>query len=411
MTITIRMCATISLVTALVLAAAPAARAQGSLTPPGAPAPTMKSLQEIWDRLAAQEAAVHAASRQNSLILDALGVNLPWLHRDGPNGSGPLSLAFDPDGTPTVAYIEAFGAIKLARYDGSSWTTENVAPDYTGLYGISLAFGTDGRPAMAFQANVAGGSDIRYARYDGSAWQIEIVDARDASVDRPTLAFAPDGRPAVSHYAATSTNLVFSIRTGGVWSNVTVDAQGYYNSLAFGPDGQPAIAYTRSGEGLFLTRFDGTTWTATNVDSHSWSSSGCSLAFGPDGRPAIAYIIYGLELRYEEFDGSAWSFVTLDTSSGSDYFIYPSLAFGPGGQPAVAYARYDSLANQHSVKFARRSSFWNVGTVDDNGDVGYHASLAFGPDGQPAIACNLYIPAGNQTTMQLFRKGTFTAVP
>ena len=65
------------------------AGAQGPLPPPGAPAPTMKTLQELWDKLSAQQAAVHAASRQNSLILSALGITLPWLFEDGPASSGP----------------------------------------------------------------------------------------------------------------------------------------------------------------------------------------------------------------------------------------------------------------------------------------------------------------------------------
>jgi len=44
--------------------------AEGPLTPPGAPAPTMKTLQELWDKMEALEAKVDA-------IFTATGASLP----------------------------------------------------------------------------------------------------------------------------------------------------------------------------------------------------------------------------------------------------------------------------------------------------------------------------------------------
>src|SRR5262245_18616605 len=40
-------------------------RAQGSLTPPGTPAPTQKSLQQIWDKLGAVETRAAALEHQS----------------------------------------------------------------------------------------------------------------------------------------------------------------------------------------------------------------------------------------------------------------------------------------------------------------------------------------------------------
>ena len=60
-------------------------RGQGSLAPPGPPAPTMRSMQEIWDRMATPEAQtaalqnqVNAMQCQISAFLEAHGANLPW---------------------------------------------------------------------------------------------------------------------------------------------------------------------------------------------------------------------------------------------------------------------------------------------------------------------------------------------
>ena len=54
----------IALAGLICVGAAPAARAQGPLTPPGAPAETMKSLQQIWDAIAAMESQNSALRQQ-----------------------------------------------------------------------------------------------------------------------------------------------------------------------------------------------------------------------------------------------------------------------------------------------------------------------------------------------------------
>jgi sulfatase modifying factor 1 len=57
---------------ALVVCGQSALRAQGALTPPGAPAPTQKSLQELWDKLQATENRVQTLSQ----TVDALTYQL-----------------------------------------------------------------------------------------------------------------------------------------------------------------------------------------------------------------------------------------------------------------------------------------------------------------------------------------------
>lgn len=381
------------------------ARAQGSLAPPGAPDPTMKTLQELWDKIAVQQTALANLSRQNSLLLAANGVTLPWNFMNAPSPSGALDLAFDADGRATVAYIEPVGAIRLARFNGAAWSGEEAAPDSTGLYGISLAFAPDGTPAMAFQANALGGSEIGYAYYDGSTWQIETVDARNPADSSCTLAFGPDGRPAIAHCVEANTNLVFSTRVGTAWSNATVDAGGLANSLAFDPDGQPCLAYSRS-DGLYFARYDGTNWNKTPLDGQIPVE--CALGFGSDRQPVILYNIYGSELKYAYYDGAAWNTSTLDSNTGSDYFAYISLAFGPEGQPACVYARGDVLTGTHSLKFIRYIGSVSPETIDSTGDTGYYASLAFGADGQPAIAYNRYFSDQYLTQMKYLFKGAFS---
>lgn len=84
---------------------------------------------------------------------------------DALDGTGlPASLATDAAGNPFIAYIdEANQALKLARYDGSSWSLEQLA-DYsifgTTDYYLSLVIDPKGNPAIA--CSVAFAAQIYY---------------------------------------------------------------------------------------------------------------------------------------------------------------------------------------------------------------------------------------------------------
>ena len=105
----------------------------GSLAPPGAPEPTMKSLQEIWDKIGDLETTVGtqqtqittlqtqnaALLQQSALMLLNAGVALLWsiatVDSEGSVG-GYASLAFGPDGQPAIAYYDETNCdLKFAR--------------------------------------------------------------------------------------------------------------------------------------------------------------------------------------------------------------------------------------------------------------------------------------------------------
>ena len=87
---------------------------QGPLLPPGAPAPTQKSLQEIWNKIGVLEAQnsslqvqLSAVSGQNAI--SAAGMALPWNIKtvDSLGSVGSFtSLAFGPDGLPAISYYD-----------------------------------------------------------------------------------------------------------------------------------------------------------------------------------------------------------------------------------------------------------------------------------------------------------------
>ncbi len=142
---------------------------QGGLTPSLTPAPTMKSLDEIWGKIGGLEtqlSQVQAENRHlNTLVnlLSAATVDFAWnlqIVDPEPNRGGDTSLAFDPSGQPAVSYYdEVNSALKYASFDGTKWTTTTV--DGAGTTDVgrhsSLAFSPTGQP-MIYYYNTTNGN-------------------------------------------------------------------------------------------------------------------------------------------------------------------------------------------------------------------------------------------------------------
>ena len=109
-----------------------AAFSQGRLAPSAAPAPTMKSLQEIWDKIGGLEtqnttlqSQVAALQTQNSQfttlvnLVSTATVDFAWVVTtvDASGFVGyDTSLVFGPDGQPAISYFESSSEdLKFAR--------------------------------------------------------------------------------------------------------------------------------------------------------------------------------------------------------------------------------------------------------------------------------------------------------
>ena len=414
---------TAALIVGLSLLHLPRAFAQGSLTPPpGPPAPTMKSLQEIWDKIDALETRAAALETQNTLLqsansqlvrqvglLAASTVNFAWVVSTVAPGREP-SLAFGPNGQPAIAFTTGGPQIRFAQFDGTTW----IVDDVPGAQGDSpsLAFGLDGYPAIAYSGPSA---RLHFARFDGTSWSVTMVAATGQAGYTPSLAFGPDGLPGIAsqHGFGATNSLKYAAFTGSEWSFITVAAGdvGSYPSLAFGPDGQPAISFrvwpAPYNNGLVkLARLNAGVWTATTAANDQTSSSGLptSLAFGPDGQPAIAFRNQVSQRLYvTRYSGSVSTPVTVTAGNTTSTL---SLAFGPDGQPTLAYC-----SPAIDLLFARYTGSldgpaWVSTVADSAGEAGYNPSLAFGPDGQPAIAY-WEIDSSFTAYIKFARKGVF----
>ena len=211
-------------------------------------------------------------------------------------GAGLSSLVVH-GGQPWIAYTTN-NALKLAHKVGSAWTTETV--DGSGMSYVSLAFAPDGNPSVAYR-NGTTTATLRFAHKSGSTWTIQNVETGFYYGIFSSLAYDPlTGYPTIAHGIGTG-GIRFARWDGSQWLGET--AATCYScteeSHAYDAGGVAAIAYVAGVDGtghkqLRIARrtgCSGACWTDELVvdaapQQVQWRTS---LAFGPTGAAAISY--------------------------------------------------------------------------------------------------------------------------
>lgn len=249
------------------------------------------------------------------------------------------SIAIAPDGT---LYVSTAG-FQIFRQDGAAW--EDISPGTTGSCTMSgtrrdlqIAIAPDGTPYIAWQSGVNGTSqwNIYACLYNGAAWD----EAGDGS------------------------------SSGGGISNTPETSQ--FPALAIDPSGTPYVAWSDAGNGsssatagVYVRRFNGTTWEEVGAGSASCCGGGISQGQGPGHSPDISINLDGTvyvawkclfyggsdQICARRFNGSSWEEVGAgsatfptglsNTSGGADY---PSLTIGPGGIPYVTWQQWATFS-------------------------------------------------------------------
>jgi len=380
----------------------------GQMTPPGPPGSTMKSLQEIWDKLEAISAELAEVRARNTAIerhLMALahyqGMLRDWVIRFFSESSVTLGYATElviaPDGHPAIAFWDSNKDLRYwKRYDfGWSKTTIPYSDDIG--HTISLAFKSDGSPLIAFINDTTQNVMLAVFNPTTLTWSIRPVTttgrhSRGCSLimlsDMPAIAYE-DSSPAIGLRVALWDPLIV-----GGWKHYSVGPLYYVKHLSFARpagSGRPGIACIAGNHSISLYYVEITLKgasivgsTSTPVDETMYVASGsedCSLAFSPSGDPAIAYRHhYNDALMFARLEGEEWTTEVVDQGDGVGGGS--SLAFDAAGQLAIAYSADNSNSG---VKFARHDGQeWRAETMFA-GSFRY-ASLKFTGDSVPAIA-------------------------
>jgi|KBSMisStaDraftv2_1062788.scaffolds.fasta_scaffold189798_1 hypothetical protein len=277
------------------------------------------------------------------------------------SSSVSCSLAFHFN-RPSIAYCvyDGFPAqpdlLRYAHRDGLlAFNVTDVGPAQRS--GSSLAFAPNGLPSIAFYNANPGGTGYRQA--GPSAWTGSAVDPKGTG-GNISLAFTPTGHPAIAYMGGTDdgqTRLIkYAVFDGLHWRAETVAEGDNSPSLGFDPSGSPTIVYgVQNPMAVMCARRGSSAWQISKVVD--WGDSP-SLAFTPAGDPAIAYVdlVYDAAVKYAVYR-NGWKHYLVDQPSkqqaafrGWYYWYYPSLAFNPvTGEPAIAYFQYGGACIKYAV--------------------------------------------------------------
>ncbi len=410
---------------------------QGSLTPPaGAPGPTQKTLQQIWDKIDALETQARGlqdqvGTLQNDnaalgLLLDNAGVALPWRTTVATNTlveyflnatnhsyfSGSLSLAFSPKGTAAISwrerYFNYFAAAEAAGWESARWLSTEPAGLTTKSFFVTagtLGFLPSGEPVIAgFETTHGVATQLVLKALAGVSTNLLSFPGTADSYN-PQLVVSPRGHPEICYLQdipPSGTILRILQWTSGGWTNTVAatNTTERAQSMASSTDGQIGIIYTEAA--TYHTRLAYRAGDAfTNIYAIGEDNWAHSLAFTPSGQPAFAYwgwdgIGYTPKLATLSpgaggFDTGVWSIENIESGIGIGSIIGTdglrvSLAFGPSGQPALAYSHPEL-----GVRYASKSSggTWEITQVAPPSTVpdrAFDSVLRFNRSGYPVIA-------------------------
>lgn len=238
--------------------------------------------------------------------------NIGVVDRAAPTGNNATSLAYQ-NGQPSIAY-SVKGALRFARFTGASWVTETVDGKGQDSFSyVSLAYAPDGNPSIAYRYGT-GTATLRFAHKLGSAWTIQNVETGYYFGIFASLAYDPlTGYPSIAHGNGNLTNLRFLRWDGSQWVlEIAALGQCSYVSLAYDGAGLPAISYQFAADSsgykqLHLAHRNGcggTCWQDELVEDAAPQQLGLntSLKFAPTGQPSISYSYgYGAwDLRFAQ---------------------------------------------------------------------------------------------------------------
>lgn len=214
--------------------------------------------------------------------------------------SPSLSLALTSAGVPVIAYYAGDGAgqgLKVATRTGAN-AFSIVSPDTTqwaGFGGTSIAVDASGNPKVSYTiysyTPYSGSSGLRLASYDGSTWTVETADSTYGAGGGSSLSLDATGKPhiAYGYFDGASVNAIRYAVKGTTWTHETVGPGSVGPALALTSDGTPWVAFgVAPSSWIKVGKRVGTTWSLEQLPATS-ADWGIDLAVSATGVPHVAY--------------------------------------------------------------------------------------------------------------------------
>jgi len=299
---------------------------------------------------------VHVAYGLGAVMVHAKKTGGAWAFQNaaaGLPGTGDNDLAVDAQGFPHIAYEAVFSdrtAVKYARLSAAGWSDETVTPPASGGRHVSLAVAADGAPHVAYAGPR---NDVLFhAVKSGGLWTTETVEANGNTADGNSelyndIALGPDGAPHLSFYDPAQDVLKHATKAGGAWNIAVVDCledTGWYNKIAVDAGGRPRIAYqSRTGYNLkFADRLPPAPppppLVLGDVTADPVTSDGADISW-TTSVPAAGRVEYGTSTAYGAAAATAFGAAHRARLTGlrpGTLYHYRVLATDAGGNVAVS---------------------------------------------------------------------------
>jgi hypothetical protein len=283
------------------------------------------------------------------------------------------SIALDADHNPVISYMsEKHDNLKYAHYDGTDWELVNVSEElgtedlWEGSF-TSLVFDGSGNPHISYlDFSNEGNYKLRHAYKSGNKWYTEVVDKGNGIGWYTSIARDSNGKLTISYYDAGSRRLKYATKNGDTWSVKTFNddfAVGEFTSTAFDPNNLQGITfYSPANGGFYYRHWTGSEWEASLIDESADVGKATSLDISNGSFPRISYFnAVGGDLKYASSTGNLW--YTKVIAGGNWAGEYSSLKLDVNSRPHIAY--YE--ATHGDLKYITWNGYWGNPVIIDSG--------------------------------------------
>ena len=291
----------------------------------------------------------------------------------GFNADQPLTLRFDSNNIPYIAYENQDGKAAVKKFDGNSWQD-------VGTYGFSpascehLQFAIDNNDSLyTFFVDNSVSGKATVMKFDGNSWKVT-----------GTKGFS--------------------------------SGKAYYGSITFDNSNMPIVSYQNNYNNAIVKKYDGNNWSTVGaVDFSNGGVQNTKIAVDQTGNVFVSYIdmANAEKCTVMKFDGVNWALVGQAAFSGKIRNGDNNLVINAANQPVVAFAELDNVMMNRASALKFNGSKWerltDVGfsaTITDVSDVTHYSQIKVDQNKVPYVAYTI----GNVVKMKKFVANEWVAV-
>jgi len=279
-------------------------------------------------------------------------------------GAASCSIGLDNLGNPVLAYSDGRvggmdDKVTVKQWNGSAWNTMGIRGFSTGqAYSISLAFDPSGTPYVAY-SDVDLGRKSVVKKWNGTAWEnVGIAGFSAGGAYSISLAIDQSGIPYIAYSDDNNGRLATVKNWDGntnTWNDVGIPGvsagTSYFNTIAFDPNGLLFLAYrdgVNNNRPTVKKWFENQWEVVGNEGLSPRLAQYISLDFSPTGTPYISYSNSQGTGYVEKWNGITWDDVSSENYSPGGV-KYSDMSINSSGELIISYSNPIAFAKKFDV--------------------------------------------------------------